>query len=304
MRFIRIFILIFLVISLSNVLARAQMRLKLGAEQTTIESDAVLDLGTGNRGLLLPRVSMGSLISPSPLSRHIEGMIVYNIQAGNGITPGLYYNNGLSWIKLEANGQPVNLYSSDGALSTSRTVSLGVHDLTFEGTGRVRITGSTGSTSFSMGPTGAFGIDASGLPSGRLAILENGHVGIGTATPQFKLDVVGDIRTNSVVLNSDSLLKRQIQPLTSEVSNLLQLSGYQYYWKNPKTSNQLQYGFIAQEVEKYFPHLVTFDGKSKSVHYMQVIPLLLEALKRQESRISSLEAELKQIQEAIQTLKK
>jgi len=282
----------------------AQTRLKLGNEPTMMDSDAVLDLGTSNRGLLMPRVALTSLLNAAPMSKHIEGMVVYNLTNNGGVSPGLYYNTGSAWEKVESGGSSLNFYLSDGTLSSQRTVNTGNNDLIFTGTGQFRISGSSGITSFSMGSTGLFGIDSQSMPNGRFAVLENGFIGIGTSAPLYKLDVVGDIRTNSVILNSDSLLKKDIQPLFNQVQNLYKLSGYQYFWKNTSTSTQLQYGLLAQEVERHFPHLVTSSGQTKSVNYLQVLPLLLEALKNQEKRISALEVELLNMQKIIQSLKK
>lgn len=78
--------------------------------QVTIGSDykpnpnAVLDLRqnedkTSNGGLLMPRVNLQSLNSPSPLSEHIAGMFVYNLNSGNDIKPGLYFNDGSKWVR-------------------------------------------------------------------------------------------------------------------------------------------------------------------------------------------------------------
>lgn len=69
------------------------------------DSNALLDLketaeGTSNKGLLLPRVKLVSLDNPSPLSSHIEGMIVYNILDINILPTGLYFNNGTKWVPL------------------------------------------------------------------------------------------------------------------------------------------------------------------------------------------------------------
>jgi len=66
------------------------------------DPDALLELrGSGEvetKGLLLPRVELVSLIDPSPLTMHIEGMIVYNTASNSVVSPGLYRNNGSRWI--------------------------------------------------------------------------------------------------------------------------------------------------------------------------------------------------------------
>ncbi len=55
--------------------------------------------------------------------------------------------------------------------------------------------GTAGGTIASFGGLGAFQIDTPALSGGRLTVLENGNVGLGTSTPGYKLHVVGqDIR--------------------------------------------------------------------------------------------------------------
>ncbi len=57
-----------------------------------------------------------------------------------------------------------------------------------------------------------------------------------------------------------------------------------------------QYGFVAQELEQVLPNLVSTDSSGlKSVNYIAVIPLLVEAIKEQNAKIESLEADVKKL---------
>lgn len=67
-------------------------------------NDALLDLkenstGSSTKGLLLPRVSLSSTTSFSPLSAHVAGMAVYNTATTGDVTPGYYFNDGTRWIR-------------------------------------------------------------------------------------------------------------------------------------------------------------------------------------------------------------
>jgi hypothetical protein len=71
------------------------------------DTDALLDLkettaGTSSKGLLLPRVALVKTTDPAPLSTHDKGMFVYNTttSAANGLTPGVYYNDGTKWMEV------------------------------------------------------------------------------------------------------------------------------------------------------------------------------------------------------------
>ena len=59
-----------------------------------------------------------------------------------------------------------------------------------------------------------------------------------------------------------------------------------------KLEDRLQYGLIAQELEKVIPELVNTDSEGwKSVEYTHLVPILLEALKEQQVAIEALQEE-------------
>ncbi len=103
---------------------------------TAPNSNAVLDLiSNDNKGLLLPRVALTSTTSPSPLSVHVAGMLVYNTatsgSAATAVSPGIYYNNGSAWMTTISGIN--NIYNTDGTLTANRTVTMGGKTLNFTG---------------------------------------------------------------------------------------------------------------------------------------------------------------------------
>ena len=69
------------------------------------DENALLDLkeddsGNSTKGLLLPRVQLSDIYTPSPLTEHKEGMFVYNIEANDVVERGVYYNTGEKWEKV------------------------------------------------------------------------------------------------------------------------------------------------------------------------------------------------------------
>ena len=93
-------VLVLLALILCTVKLNAQITI--GADQAP-NADAVLDIVSNNKGLLLPRVSLTSTDAASPLSAHVAGMLVYNIATAGteptNVTPGIYFNNGTSWLR-------------------------------------------------------------------------------------------------------------------------------------------------------------------------------------------------------------
>lgn len=118
-------------------------------------------------------------------------------------------------------------------------------------------------------------------------------VGIRTSNPQYPLDVNGTIRGSNVT-PSDIRYKKNLQELSNVLSDIDSLHGYTYFFrteefKDKNFSKTKQIGMIAQEVEKYFPELVSTDENGyKSLNYAQFTAVLLEAIKEQQAEIDSL----------------
>lgn len=104
--------------------------------------------------------------------------------------------------------------------------------------------------------------------------------------------------------NSDARYKQNIEPLSNSLHKLLQLSGYQYYWKTDlKRDAGLQIGLIAQNVESVFPELVTNDDKGmKSVAYQNLVPVLIEAVKEQQGIIQKQQTTIDDLAKRIEKL--
>jgi len=83
--------------------------------------------------------------------------------------------------------------------------------------------------------------------------------------------------------------------LPNALEAILGLRGVSYSWDKEKWADKSfadgqQIGFIAQEIEKIFPSLVTTDSDGyKSVNYIGVVPVLVEAVKVQNKKIEQLE---------------
>ncbi|MEK7255289.1 MAG: tail fiber domain-containing protein [Bacteroidota bacterium] len=96
----------------------------------------------------------------------------------------------------------------------------------------------------------------------------NGNVGIGRFSATNKLEVEGAASKSSAgdwLANSDARLKKNIQPLNSQLmlQSLLALRGVTYEWNDDKTGSKrpegIQYGFTAQNIREVFPTLVEED---------------------------------------------
>jgi endosialidase-like protein len=96
---------------------------------------------------------------------------------------------------------------------------------------------------------------------------------------------------------SDERLKQNINPLVNTLTILQQLNGVSFQYKNLDTlGNPIQgntgdssYGFIAQDVQKVLPLLVSQSSKGYlALDYSAITPFLVEGIKQQQLSIDSL----------------
>ncbi len=125
-------------------------------------------------------------------------------------------------------------------------------------------------------------------------------LGVGTAAS----GTAGEIRaTNNITAYySDDRLKTNLGNITNALEKVLSLNGF--YYEANETAQSLGYkvkrevGLSAQQVEKVLPEIVVpapIDEKYKTLHYERVIPLLVEAIKEQQSEIDELKSLVKQL---------
>lgn len=103
------------------------------------------------------------------------------------------------------------------------------------------------------------------------------------------LTIWGDARIDGGIFTmSDRKLKEHIRPIKLDEKKLRKLNGYSFVWKD---NNIKDIGFIAQDVEKFFPHLVSVDDDSgiKRVNYQEFLPIVFEATRKIEQQNQKLE---------------
>ena len=115
----------------------------------------------------------------------------------------------------------------------------------------------------------------------------------GDATVSNDLTVSGD-----VVISSDARLKSNIVSLGSTLPKLLQIDGKSYEMKGKQ-----KIGVLAQEIKEVFPELVSEDDNEMlAVNYQGLVPVLINALKEQQSEIETYRDEVSELREMVQAL--
>lgn len=90
---------IYLTLALAALSTVGFAQTKIGGTPT-INANAMLEIESTNKGLLLPRLELTSTTEFAPLESHVAGMTVYNTKRQNDVVPGFYYNDGTKWQQM------------------------------------------------------------------------------------------------------------------------------------------------------------------------------------------------------------
>ncbi|AEE53187.1 tail fiber domain-containing protein [Haliscomenobacter hydrossis] len=146
------------------------------------------------------------------------------------------------------------------------------------------------------------------------------------STNAWVFDIWGQVRSYGITLTSDIRLKSNVKKIDNGLTLVKQLNGISYDFNKPisaeriklladavpnsekerqeieKERNKLaeeskpqkdQLGFSAQDVQKILPQLVTQDEQGMlSVNYIGMIPVLVEAIKEQQTTIEAMKKEI------------
>ena len=217
-----------------------------------------------------------------------------------------YSNGGTQWLSANVaignsalyNNQPTS--TSNGINNTA----VGNYSLYSNITGDNNTAIGYGADVASSGLTNATAIGANAFvnTSNTLVLGNAANVGIGTSNAAHLLTMGGGAYCNGTNWTnaSDARLKRDINPMTNYgLSTVMQLKPVTYYYKADKT-NHPEVGFIAQDVMKIIPEVVSgkegdiSKGETLGLSYGNLVPVLTKAIQEQQATI---EAQQKQIDE-------
>jgi hypothetical protein len=147
----------------------------------------------------------------------------------------------------------------------------------------------------------------------------NGNIGIGTTTPQQKLSVVGtigatnllggatslstDAQGNIIRTPSDERLKTDIVTIDGALEKLLALRGVTYSWQDTERfGDQLEIGFLAQEVDLIIPEAVRKGGEYWSLNTSNIVAVVVEGIKELWSVVQGNQEQIELLQKRVDVL--
>tara|TARA_X000001388_G_scaffold76533_1_gene74131 strand:- start:1161 stop:2180 length:1020 start_codon:yes stop_codon:yes gene_type:complete len=103
----------------------------------------------------------------------------------------------------------------------------------------------------------------------------------------------GRIKANAYVSYSSQRYKKEIKVLDDPMNILNKIEGVSFKWKD---TDRLDYGFIAEDVGKVLPNIVSWEDNKRDAQgmdYLKIISFLVEAVKNQQKEINKLKQTLK-----------
>ena len=209
---------------------------------------------------------------------------------------GVFSDTGKSHARISlngANGSSEISFATSNANNTTATAKV-----TISGAGEVQVgtTSVTGNgvtieksgnhlflraTSAPAGEYWNFDIDA----NNRLNVINDNSVGV----------YIDDAAT-SWTGTSDERLKNINYELTGSLSNLQDLRAVNYSWVSGSVDKNF-YGLIAQDVEEHYPDMISEDRDGyKGIRYTEMIPVLVSAIKEQQSIIDDLKSRIETLE--------
>lgn len=239
-------------------------------------------------------ITGNTLDGTSTYGIYLDGGSNYNSVMGNTINTAA-----ISTPITNAGGTTNNLVNVDAAWSTNQNFTVGgtftsTGAATFNSTAVVNgasltVAGASGllltatNTNISFGSSASFGMGNSGSStigmyssSGNYWELQN------TAAAGFR-------SSGPYTNTSDIALKENISTITSALDLVEGLNGVYFAWKaNPDAGQQI--GFVAQDVEKVLPQIVSTGGPDdmKGVAYSSIVPVLVNAVKELKAQVDAL----------------
>lgn len=226
----------------------------------------------------------GSMLALADLSGLVEGL-----RAGGGGTGG-------GWLETK-NFNDDRMFLVDGTPNGNCFVE--VWDVAGNNEAAIRLLDSQGSHDVEAQVTSSGGridVNNGGYIYGSLRVYNSGGV-LDLYDSQYLniqcLGRTGNITCVSLTQTSSQKVKENIQPMT-DYKKILDLEAVSFDFKN-KNRGTNKRGFIAEEVAKVLPNLVTPESEDlpASLDYLGMIPYLQAVIKDQEKRIQALEEKLK-----------
>ncbi len=211
---------------------------------------------------------------------------IKSIDEGNWTGGLAFYDNGRGFANKQTEQEVMRMYNNKVIIGSSNTISPGFNTLTVDGLTRLNAlnvglpkVGPKGGRDYFNTP--ALSINTAGQISNPST--NNG----GAVTVKDDLTVHGKITSYGGWSSSDRRLKKNIKQIHNALDKVDKLTGVYFNWKNASQPNR-QVGFIAQDVQKVLPEVVSKGANGYySVEYGNITALITEAVKELDNKVNT-----------------
>tara|TARA_R110002153_G_scaffold53177_2_gene148483 strand:+ start:23030 stop:24754 length:1725 start_codon:yes stop_codon:yes gene_type:complete len=153
-------------------------------------------------------------------------------------------------------------------------------------TGNITSSTSVGGNMTATGQVGGASLSITGTAS--VGSLNSGSISSGSIAACGSITATSDIIAFS---SSDERLKENLTCITNSNNIINNLTGYSFDWNNKSEREGPGIGVLAQDVQKVLPNAVCErENGYLAVDYIQLIPVMIEELKRLNKIVSKLES--------------
>jgi hypothetical protein len=204
--------------------------------------------------------------------------------------------NGSSWTAGGA------LITARGNLAGAGTQNAG---LAFGGAPALQCTEQYNGSSWSTGCTlinGRQGLAGAGTQNAGLAF---GGYPVGTCTEEYTTPLTptktfeynstsGTTTVSCLIETSAQRYKDNIEPMGSQLSNVMRLQPVEFDWKMNKKHD---IGFIAESVRDVYPNLISTnrEGEVEGMNYTKLVSALVKSIQEQQGQINNLSEEINKL---------
>lgn len=175
----------------------------------------------------------------------------------------------------------LSAYTAGGAIQVISPLNLSSVSITANG---VPVVGGSAST---LGGTTSTFLTIGGGTAGPLSFIQGGNVSTFTILSTGDAVFGSTVTAANFITASDQRLKKNIHRITDYETILSSIHGVFYQWKD---DGQQDVGVLAQEVAEQLPEAVIVNQNGfMGVAYHKLVPVLIEAVKGLQGRVSTLE---------------
>lgn len=286
-------------------------------EQTPPSQNAILDVVSENKGMLVPRVAYSEILTgslaPSNIIAGEDGLLVFVTDFGDNYGYWFFNSDSNAWERLGSEGEEFSIPKVTWSeMFDISQPTLGQLVFVTDCLNSCIPPGQVGSATVVKGLysyEGTYIVDGGNSQSfPKWVRLRDGFFGSKCSGALFAGGICNTVSSSSFIIEdvlvtpklSDSTMKDNVVVISNAMDKLESIRGVYFDWNTAGYPEEQQIGLIAQEVESVFPQAVGYVNTGKlGVKYELLIAPLIEATKEQQTvidtqatKISTLESQL------------